>query len=79
MTLPKTDINFRQQGVLRIEIAAIVMLLLALAIVLVTHTLPVHKPGVAQAGERLQVVPAVNAGTSVPLLLPVAGKEPNPL
>ncbi len=72
MTYSNTDLYSRQRGVLRIEIAAIGMLLLALTIVLVTHAPPGHQPGVAQASEPVQVLPAVTAGTPSPLLVPVA-------
>jgi len=74
MTLPTTDIHFRQHGVLRIEIAAIVMLLIALAIVLVAYVPPAHQPGVSQAGEIGQVQPAVNAGMATPLLFHAVGQ-----
>jgi len=76
--------TLHQTGVLRIEIAAIVMLLTALAIVLVTNIPPAHLSGVAQAGEPLEVVPAGATVTGIAIaprlqIEPEAGSAPDSL
>lgn len=60
MILPKTEINLRQHGMLRIEITAIVMLLAALAIILVEDLLLEHQADVIPAGVAAQALPAKN-------------------
>jgi hypothetical protein len=64
MTSPITAITPRQAGALRIEIAAIIMLLAALAMVLVTNVLPKHQAGIAQTGEQVQILPAAAGSES---------------
>ena len=66
MTLPSTSITLRQAGIVRIEIAAIVMLLVALATVLVTYA------PASPSLEIVQVVEPARRPTSVhpdPLIL----------
>jgi len=58
MTLPSTNITLRQTGIVRIEIAAIVMLLVALATILITYSPP---PEIAQAGEPSWRPPSVRS------------------
>ena len=70
MTLPNTSTTLHQAGVVRIEIAAIVMLLAALAIVLVTHAPATPSPEIAQTSEP-EVRPSVT-----PAQEPVPGTQP---
>lgn len=85
MTPPSTKITLHQAGALRIEIAAIVMLLTALVIVLVTNAPSAHQSDIAQAGEAVQVLPGVNnAGVGISVtprlqLQPTAGPESDTL
>jgi len=63
MITPNTDITLHQDGMLRIEIAAIIMLLMALAIVLIMNVPPAYQPDIAQVGEPERTLPVVNADT----------------
>jgi len=63
MIAPNSEITLHQNGMLRIEIAAIVMLLMALAIVLIKNVPPAYQPDIAQIGEPERILPVVNAGT----------------
>ena len=58
MILPNTDITRRQGGVLRIEVVAIIMLLVALAIVLITDESRIDRFGNGRAGAPVQAIPA---------------------
>jgi len=80
MNFSGTGTNQHQHGVLRIEIAAIVTLFAAFAIVLFTHLSPAHQLSVAQTVRPAQVPPAGNIGAmtlAVPLLLPAVDREPH--
>ncbi len=81
MSFSGTGTNQRQHGVLRIEIAAIVTLFAAFAIVvLFTHLSPAHQLSVVQTVRPAQVPPARNVGAvtlAVPLLLPAVDREPD--
>ena len=84
MIAPNTDITLHQDGMLRIELAAIIMLLMALAIVLIMNVPPAYQPDIAQAGEPEQILPVVNAGAGALLApqfqrQPAAGSEPDTL
>jgi len=59
MTLPSTSITLRQTGIVRIEIAALVMLLVALATVLITYMPVSPSPKIVQIvapARRLTIV-----------------------
>lgn len=79
MNLPDININQRQRGIFRIEIAAIVMLFTAFVLVLSAQIPSTHQLGVAQAGEQVQILPAMNVGKATTLLLPAVGQESNTL
>ena len=66
MTATDTPIRPRRLPVLRIEIAALAMLLAALAIVLFTNAPPVQHNGVAPTAEPVRILPVVNSSVAVP-------------
>lgn len=76
MTALNRNFTRRQDGVLRIEIAAIVMVLTALAILLIMNANPGPRPDVRQAGEPIPPVVNVHAESLVaPQLQPTAGPD----
>jgi hypothetical protein len=67
MTLPSTSIPLRQAGIVRIEIAAILMLLVVLATILVTHAPSSPSPEIAQTGEPVERPPSVHSESLSPV------------
>jgi len=62
MILSNTPIHLRQCGVVRLEITAIVMLMAAFSIVMVTNLPPQRLVDVVPAGDSSQVLPTATFG-----------------
>ncbi len=75
MISSNTDFTLHQNGVLRIEIATIIMLLAALAIVLIMNLPLAYQPVIVQVGEPERILPVVNTGTG-DLLAPQSQHQP---
>ncbi|MDP6413834.1 MAG: hypothetical protein QGG54_02160 [Gammaproteobacteria bacterium] len=77
-----TDILRQQRGVVRIDLAAMVLLLMALSIVLFTYLPRTPEPAAVQTGELIQALPIASTDPTmlaVPLLLPAVDEETDTL
>ena len=66
MILINTGTFLRQHGIHRIDITAIIMLLIVLTIVLVANLTPPQQPDVVQASVPVQAFPVVNVEPAIP-------------